>query len=124
MHRATADPFWRSVGVVLAGTVGAQSIPIIGSLVLARLYIPSQFGIFSAWLGLTALAAVMITGRFEMALPIEPDGANGLRVRSAAQCQHVRAVSAGRVGTALGNVGPIVLHQVREALALIFDLPA
>ena len=34
------------------------------------------------------------------------------------------AVSTGRVSTALGNVGPIVLHQVREALALIFDLPA
>jgi O-antigen/teichoic acid export membrane protein len=74
MPRAAADPFWRSVGVVLAGTVSAQSIPILGSLILARLFIPTEFGIFSAWLGLTALAAVMITGRFEMALAIEPDG--------------------------------------------------
>ncbi len=61
---------------------------------------------------------------FRSEVPIEPDLANGLVVRSAAQCQHVRAVSTGRVSTALGNVGPIVLHQVREALALIFDLPA
>lgn len=66
--------FWRSVGVVLTGTVAAQSIPLLGSLVIARLYAPADFGYFSAWLGIVMMAAVIVTGRFEMALAVEADG--------------------------------------------------
>lgn len=67
--------FWRSVGLVLTGTVAAQSIPLLGSLVIARLYAPAEFGVFSAWLGIVMMAAVVVTGRFEMALAVEADGA-------------------------------------------------
>jgi hypothetical protein len=35
----------------------------------------------------------------------------------------VGAVSTARVHAVRGNVGPVVLHQIREALALILDLP-
>lgn len=60
---------------------------------------------------------------FRSEVPIEPDSANGLHTRSAAQCQHVRAVSTRRVSRVRGNLGPVTLNQVREALALIFDWP-
>jgi mRNA interferase MazF len=53
---------------------------------------------------------------------IEPATGNGLSARFAAQCQHVRAVATGRVGAHLGNVGAVSLRQLRETLALIFDL--
>jgi len=53
---------------------------------------------------------------------IEPAAGSGLAVRSAAQCQHVRAIATGRVGARLGNVGVVSLRQLRETLALIFDL--
>lgn len=53
---------------------------------------------------------------------IEPDDRNGLRALSAAQCQHVRAVAIGRITAQTGNVGPVVLQQVRNILAAIFDL--
>jgi mRNA interferase MazF len=53
---------------------------------------------------------------------IEPAASNGLSVRSAAQCQHVRAIAAGRVAARLGNVGAVSLRRLRETLALIFDL--
>ena len=66
--------FWRSVGVVLSGAAAAQVIPLIGSLALARLYAPAQFGLFAAWLGMAHLAAVVITGRYENALALEHDG--------------------------------------------------
>ena len=66
--------FWRSVGSVMTGTVVAQGIPVVGALILARLYEPAQFGRFSAWLGVVLLAAVVFTGRFETSLAIEPDG--------------------------------------------------
>lgn len=56
--------------------------------------------------------------------PRRPDLANGLDAPTAAQSQHVRAVSTVRVGEVRGNVGPQVLGEVREVLALILDFPA
>jgi mRNA interferase MazF len=55
---------------------------------------------------------------------VEPDGSNGLDRATAAQCQHVRAVSVGRVDRVLGNVGGVVLAQIRETLGLILDIPS
>jgi len=66
--------YWRSVVSVLTGSALAQMIPIIGSLIIARLYAPAEFGVFSAWLGIVLLLGVVLTCRFEMALAIEPDG--------------------------------------------------
>lgn len=62
--------------------------------------------------------------RFDSEVLIEPDPDNGLRRPSAAQCQHIRAVSAGRADRVQGNVGPAALAQIREVLALILDLPS
>lgn len=66
--------YWRAVALVFSGTAVAQMIPLLGSLVIARLFIPAEFGVFMAWLGIAALAGVFVTGRFEMALALEPDG--------------------------------------------------
>lgn len=66
--------YWRSVVSVLTGAALAQIIPIIGSLIIARLYAPAEFGVFSAWLGIVLLLGVVLTARFEMALAIEVDG--------------------------------------------------
>lgn len=59
---------------MLTGSVIAQLIPVLGSLVIARLYAPAEFGMFSAWLGLVMLLAVLLTCRYDMALVIEKDG--------------------------------------------------
>ena len=48
-------------------------------------------------------------------------GPNGAQ-DSAAQCQHVRSVSTRRARSPRGNVGPVLLAQVRETIALILDL--
>ena len=53
---------------------------------------------------------------------ITPDVDNGLGAPSAAQCQHVRSLARARVGRRLGNVGPSVLADVREVIALLLDL--
>lgn len=68
------DRFWTRVGAVLTGTAVAQAIPILGSLVLARLYAPAAFGFFAAWLGMAQLAAVAATGRYDNALALQGDG--------------------------------------------------
>jgi mRNA interferase MazF len=61
---------------------------------------------------------------FGSEIDITPDVTNGLDQQSAAQCQHIRAVSPGRVTAIRGNVGHVVLRQIREVLAVILDLPA
>jgi mRNA interferase MazF len=53
---------------------------------------------------------------------IDPDEDNGLSARSSAQCQHMRSVATTRIHERTGNVGPVVLTEVRETLALLLDL--
>ena len=61
---------------------------------------------------------------FASEVEIAPDASNRLDRRSAAQCQHIRAVSAGRITDAGGNIGPVALTQVREMLGLVLDVPS
>jgi mRNA interferase MazF len=60
---------------------------------------------------------------FHSEITIEPDDHNGLTVPSAAQCQHLRAVSTGRIVSARGNVGVATLTQIRETIAVMLDIP-
>ena len=52
---------------------------------------------------------------------IEPDEHNGLSAVSAAQCQHIRSVATARVSAHIGNVGPVVLRQIRVTITVITD---
>ncbi|NLA65808.1 MAG: type II toxin-antitoxin system PemK/MazF family toxin [Leucobacter sp.] len=52
---------------------------------------------------------------------VEPDALNGLNHVSAAQCQHIRSVATTRVSNLLGNVGPVILKQLRNTVALLID---
>lgn len=60
---------------------------------------------------------------FASEVEVDADPANGLDRRSAAQCQHIRAVATSRVEDRLGNIGVTVLAQIREVLGLILDVP-
>jgi mRNA interferase MazF len=59
---------------------------------------------------------------FQSEVVVQPDQHNGLTVESAAQCQHVRAVSPGRIRDSRGNVGGLALTQIRETITVILDL--
>lgn len=60
---------------------------------------------------------------FATEVEIPADGTNGLDQDSAAQCQHIRAVSSARVLTTRGNIGPTLVTQIRETLAVLLDIP-
>ena len=60
---------------------------------------------------------------FHSEITIGPDDRNGLTARSAAQCQHLRAVSTGRIVSTRGTVGATVLAQIRETIAVMLDIP-
>lgn len=59
---------------------------------------------------------------FHSEIVLDPDAGNGLAAPSAAQCQHLRAVSPGRVSALRGNVGATALAQIRDVIAVILDL--
>lgn len=59
---------------------------------------------------------------FQSEVVLQPDQHNDLTVVSAAQCQHIRAVSPGRIRDSRGNVGGLALTQIRETIAVILDL--
>jgi mRNA interferase MazF len=61
--------------------------------------------------------------RFHSEIVVEPDDVNGLDEVSAAQCQHLRAISPRRILGVRGNVGAVMLGQLRETIAVILDLP-
>ena len=66
--------FLRNLFTATVGTVAAQLIPVLGYVIIARNYSPAEFGLFATWIGLISIIAVLITGRLEHALTIEPDG--------------------------------------------------
>ena len=74
--------------------------------------------------GPSVVQIVPLTGTvrgYASEVAIDPDPANGLEVRSAAQCQHIRGVATRRLEDTVGNVGPVVVAQVRNTLALLLD---
>jgi mRNA interferase MazF len=60
---------------------------------------------------------------FSSEVVLGPDADNGLEAPSAAQCQHLRAVSPRRVSRVRGNVGAAALAQIRDVVAVILGLP-
>jgi O-antigen/teichoic acid export membrane protein len=74
--------YWRHVSTVFAGTLFAQLIPILGSLIITRIFAPDAFGEFATWLAYNSFAAVIVTLRLETTLPLLADG----KARSEAVC--------------------------------------
>ncbi len=59
---------------------------------------------------------------FRSEIDLDPDPGNGISEPSAAQCQHLRAVSTNRLAEPLGHVGAAALLQIRETIADLLDL--
>jgi O-antigen/teichoic acid export membrane protein len=93
-----SNRFWSNVASVLSGTAVAQAVPILGSLALARFYLPSAFGSYSVWVGVVLILAVMATLRLEMALVVVEDGQPR---RDAAQLVFVTVVLVALLGGAV-----------------------
>lgn len=63
-----SSDFNKNLGVLVTGTVIAQAIPIALYPLLTRLYSPEDFGILALYISLMSLLAVVLTGRYELAI--------------------------------------------------------
>lgn len=66
--------YWQQVISVFSGTLVAQLIPILSTLLITRIYAPDIFGEFATWMSIITLVSVVLTLRFDMALAIINDG--------------------------------------------------
>ncbi|UJW76407.1 lipopolysaccharide biosynthesis protein [Rhizobium sp. SL42] len=113
--------YWRAVLLVFSGTAAAQIIPILGSLVIARLFIPAEFGMFMTWFGLVQIGAVLSTGRFETALPLEENGAPRAQAASSALITAAAILSAVAItGACLWPLYAPYLEDVPSTLIALF----
>ena len=70
----------RNVITLMTGTGLAQAIPIAISPILTRLYSPEDFGIFGLYMAIVAIASVLVTGRYELAILLPRNDRDALHI--------------------------------------------
>jgi O-antigen/teichoic acid export membrane protein len=86
LPRFTKSEFFRNVFTLVSATGIAQAISLAAYFVLLRIYTPEEHGLFSLYLSIITITAIISTGKYELAIMIpkkERDGA-GLTILSIA----------------------------------------
>jgi len=65
--------FARNVLNVAIGSGAATGVKVVASPILTRLYTPAEFGLFSAFLSVSAILAAIASGRYELAVVMAED---------------------------------------------------
>ncbi|NPU86194.1 MAG: oligosaccharide flippase family protein [Syntrophaceae bacterium] len=68
--RMRRKAFFAHTVTMMGGTAVAQVITLLGTLILARFYLPSHFGVFSMFAGLVSLVSVWSSFRYEIAVTL------------------------------------------------------
>lgn len=110
MVNSRLSAYWHRVAVVFSGAALAQAVPIVGSLWIARLYVPAEFGVFAAWYGISLIANLLLSARLEAAFGLAPDGEERGRLVAAA----VLVVLS--LGTVLGLAAWVALDGLPDGL--------
>jgi O-antigen/teichoic acid export membrane protein len=63
--------FWKHVGTVLGGALGAQAMPLLAAPLITRMCTPSEMGAFSVWLAVVAVSSIVATLRLETAMILD-----------------------------------------------------
>lgn len=64
-----ASDIVRGVGILSAGTLAAQAISILASVLITRMYSPSEFGHFSTFSATASILAVLLPLSFPLSIP-------------------------------------------------------
>ena len=60
--------FIRNVFTIFSGNAIAQTIPFLLEPVIARLFVPQDFAIWTLYISFTNIFSILATGRYEMAI--------------------------------------------------------
>lgn len=104
-EQVVAQPIWRSAFHLVSGTVVSQAVQFAASLLLARLFVPDEFGQFAAALGVATFLSVLVVLSYPSAIPLaEAD-------------EEARALTWLSVGLALSFSVPVLAVLVVLAIA-------
>lgn len=93
------------------GTAVAQAIPVLASPVLTRLFTPAAFGELAIYLAIVAIGAVVVTGRYELAVLIPREDSEARDLLAAA----LAMAFAATLTLAVGLVALDILGAERAA---------
>ncbi len=74
------NEFLQNVMTLMSGTFIAQSIPILISPILTRLYSPADFGLLAIYMSVVAIISIVSTGRYELAIMLAERDVEGLNL--------------------------------------------
>ncbi len=76
----TKSEFNRNVFTLISGTAIAQFVSIASLPVLSRLYTPDDFGVFALFMSISSIIALLLAGRYELAINLPKSDKGGLNV--------------------------------------------
>jgi O-antigen/teichoic acid export membrane protein len=79
-------PFLKNVSIMLTGAVAGQSVSILLSPVLTRIFSPQQFGILSVYTAILTIIVVVASLRLEMTLPLAANDEEAVNLAAVCGC--------------------------------------
>ncbi|HWM61949.1 MAG TPA: hypothetical protein VNN98_07345 [Rhizomicrobium sp.] len=79
-------PFLKNVSIMLTGAALGQSVSILLSPVLTRVFSPQQFGILSVYTAILSIIVVMASLRYEMTLPLAACDEDAINLAAVCGC--------------------------------------
>jgi len=74
----------RSVSILVGGNAAAQTVNLLASLILARVYAPDDFGVFAVFIAICTLGTVVASLRYNVAIPLPHSTKGGVALTIAA----------------------------------------
>jgi len=112
----------RSVCLLVSGTAAAQSLAILASPLLTRIYTPGEFGILQIFISLMSMTVVAASGRYEVAILLPDDEQAAIDVLVLALAC-VAVVTLGCIGLVFGLqyywILPSSMRALRPSLWLL-----
>ena len=94
----------KSVGALVASSVGAQALTALSAPLLLRFYSPSEFGHYSICVAIGIVLSVALAGRLELALPIPYSKALASQIYATGQAFIVSASAGALVVISVGAI--------------------
>lgn len=80
VRRVLKSDFNRSFATLFSGSALAQIIPLVASVVLARLYSPEEFGVLAIFMSVVMIFTSVVNLRYEFAIPLAIDDKESVTV--------------------------------------------
>jgi O-antigen/teichoic acid export membrane protein len=115
--------FARSVSLLAGGTAGSQLLLVLTSPILSRLYTPTEFGVLAVFAAIVAIFAVIVSLRYQLAIPLPAEDKEATHVMIAAFASVAMVVTFVGVAVALFGAGSVRRAGVPELAPYLWLLP-